>query len=427
VDDVRFSLLTYGTRGDVAPIGYVAAELSRRGHDAVVLAPPDLVPFVGALGVDARPVGVPMTDEAQRRWQATDSDDALREVLTRLDAAGDATNDAVLDASMDADVVVSGFYLEGPASCVAEATGAGLAFLHYAPYRTAPGSFDDAIAPRAPGLAADSSIARKLERIMFRYSRGDVSALRDRLGLPASRLPTSRRAEALGALELQAYSPSLVQGFGAWGPRRPLIGCPAAAPADVEAHEESALEPGLADFLDAGPSPLYVGFGSIPVLNAERLDMFRTAAADLGLRLLIFRGWSDDLAVTPSNDLFIASRPVHLPLLMSRCVASVHHGGSGTTGTLAAVGIPQLICSVLGDQLFWGDQIVRRGLGCHLRLPDLDTAALRQCLAYLLTDEVRARAADIAASIAREPLAVLRAADLLESLAIGTRGLRSTS
>jgi sterol 3beta-glucosyltransferase len=49
--------------------------------------------------------------------------------------------------------------------------------------------------------------------------------------------------------------------------------------------------------------------------------------------------------------------------LFPQMAAIVHHGGAGTIASSLRAGRPTIICPFFGDQLFWGDQVVRLGVG----------------------------------------------------------------
>lgn len=59
---MRFALASYGTRGDIEPSAAVGRELVRRGHDVRLAVPPELVGFVGSIGLAAVPYGPKVDD-----------------------------------------------------------------------------------------------------------------------------------------------------------------------------------------------------------------------------------------------------------------------------------------------------------------------------------------------------------------------------
>ena len=142
-------------------------------------------------------------------------------------------------------------------------------------------------------------------------------------------------------------------------------------PPDVSGHVQTGslhdpdttpLPERLLEFLRAGEPPVYIGFGSMEIMNPEKtekslLDVIRKS----DLRFVV-----SDRLIKNSNDnpenLFITGY-VSYDLLFPHLMAAVHHGGSGTTHTAALYGLPQLILPKAFDQFYWADRICALGLG----------------------------------------------------------------
>lgn len=146
-------------------------------------------------------------------------------------------------------------------------------------------------------------------------------------------------------------------------------------PADFPAHvhvtgywfldQAQDWQPGpeLAAFLETGPRPVYVGFGSMGGTHPEkRGHMVLEALAKARQRGILASGWgglkAGDL---PQDALMIESAPHDW--LLPRMAAVVHHGGAGTTAAGLRAGKPTIICPFLGDQPFWGWAVHRAGVG----------------------------------------------------------------
>ncbi len=120
----------------------------------------------------------------------------------------------------------------------------------------------------------------------------------------------------------------------------------------------------LAAFLDAGPAPVYVGFGSMPFKkNAEaRTQAILNGLATTGQRAILARGWGGlSAADLPASVMMVDAVPHDW--LFPRVAAVVHHGGAGTTAAGLRAGKPTLICPFLGDQPFWGKVVHDLGVG----------------------------------------------------------------
>ena len=122
----------------------------------------------------------------------------------------------------------------------------------------------------------------------------------------------------------------------------------------------------LEAFLQKGPEPVYIGFGSMRHTNGDQLTRSLVQAVkDAGVRAIIAQSTSDiGRGLRDSEDLFVLKEyPIPHHVLFPRCKAAVHHGSWITTHLAARAGIPQLILPQASDQYLWGDIIARKGLG----------------------------------------------------------------
>ncbi|KAJ5124951.1 UDP-glucuronosyl/UDP-glucosyltransferase [Penicillium bovifimosum] len=121
----------------------------------------------------------------------------------------------------------------------------------------------------------------------------------------------------------------------------------------------------IEDFLNAGPTPLYVGFGSIVVDDQIKLTrIVFEAIQNSGQRAIVSKGWGNlgvDEVDVPDNILIIGSVPHDWLFTRVSCV--IHHGGAGTTAAGLALGRPTIIVPFFGDQQFWGGIVAHAGAG----------------------------------------------------------------
>jgi UDP:flavonoid glycosyltransferase YjiC (YdhE family) len=164
-------------------------------------------------------------------------------------------------------------------------------------------------------------------------------------------------------------------------------------------------DPDLKAFLDAGPPPVYIGFGSIVLddPNAMTKTLFE-AVEKSGQRALVSKGWggmgADELG-KPDNVFMLGNVPHDW--LFKQVSAVVHHGGAGTTAAGITAGRPTLVVPFFGDQPFWGAMVHRAGAGPepipHKQLtPDNLAEGIKTCL----KPESQNKAHELAAKIAKE-------------------------
>ena len=124
-----------------------------------------------------------------------------------------------------------------------------------------------------------------------------------------------------------------------------------------------APPPALLDFLEAGPAPVYVGFGSMAGRNPERLTSVVLQALDRsGCRGVVATGWGGLTKQALPENVFSLSDAPH-DWLFPRVSAVVHHGGAGTTAAGLRAGQPTIICPFFADQPFWGRRVAMLGAG----------------------------------------------------------------
>jgi len=135
----------------------------------------------------------------------------------------------------------------------------------------------------------------------------------------------------------------------------------------VEQQEEQySPSRALEDFLAAGEPPVYVGFGSMSGSNPERLtNLIVDALVNANVRGIIATGWGGLETTDLPNSLLTIDSVPHA-WLFPRVAAVVHHGGAGTTAAGLRAGRPTVICPFMGDQPFWGDQVVKLGVGLRV-------------------------------------------------------------
>ncbi len=164
------------------------------------------------------------------------------------------------------------------------------------------------------------------------------------------------------ALNLQAFSRALVPTPDDWGPQYWPCGYWLSEPdPDYRPPRE------LGAFLENGPAPVYLGFGSMLSKNPAKMTETVLAALEIsGQRAILATGWGalvkESLADDLAERIFLLDTAPH-SWLFPRCAGIVHHGGSGTTHEAVRWGKPSLVCPVFGDQPFWGARVHEIGAG----------------------------------------------------------------
>lgn len=178
--------------------------------------------------------------------------------------------------------------------------------------------------------------------------------------------------------------------------------------------------PDLARFLDSGPPPVYIGFGSIVVDDPDALTALIFAAVrQLQIRALVSKGWGGlggEQLDLPPGVMMLGNCPHDW--LFPRCAAVVHHGGAGTTAAGIRCGKPTVVVPFFGDQPFWGSMVAKAGAGPEpVPFKKLTAEILAQSIDMALSPDTQGRAQELGAKISHENGADVGAKTFLAGLA----------
>lgn len=164
-------------------------------------------------------------------------------------------------------------------------------------------------------------------------------------------------------------------------------------------------DPDLKAFLDAGPPPVYIGFGSIVLEDPDGMTkLIFDAVKKTGQRALVSKGWggfgADQIGI-PDSVYMLGNVPHDWLFKHVSCV--VHHGGAGTTAAGIACGKPTVIVPFFGDQPFWGAMVSKAGAGPDpIHHKELTADSLAEAIMTALKPESLERAQELSNSINHE-------------------------
>ena len=361
----RILLATTGTTGDIQPFTALALGLKNAGYDVCLAAPENFLHEIRRRGLEATRCG--------SDFQAFMNDPEIQDfisgnTLTRMRQARSLTRKwlglaipDMVNASQGADAILFHPKLEF-ATDISEATGIKAILCALQPF-TATSEFPVLTLPWRTVGGFLNRATYKLLRLSRSFVSKEFNQWRaDLLGLPPlGRFGYPFTVKGAPVPVLYGISPAIIQRPKDWPGNVHLTGY-----WFLDNEPSYTLSEELSDFIDSGPPPIYIGFGSMPLQDPE--VMSRTlidALKQADLRAIIAKGWGDfDPAKSehlPESLHVIDSVPhEHLFPFMS---AVVHHGGAGTTAAGLRAGRPTLICPFLVDQPFWGRRVADLGAG----------------------------------------------------------------
>ena len=122
------------------------------------------------------------------------------------------------------------------------------------------------------------------------------------------------------------------------------------------------IDKDLQQFLDSGPAPVYMTFGSLQQSVPEwSMDLFIKSTQLAGCRAIIQTSSDKYPANSQQENIFFIDRHPH-QALFKHCAVIVHHGGAGTTHSASLCGRPSIVIPFMDEQLFWACTVEKLGL-----------------------------------------------------------------
>ncbi len=383
---MRILMTTHLGAGHFGPMIPFALAAVRAGHDVLVAAPPAAARQIERAGLEHHPVAEPSPEqEARLRDKALALGPERGVPLMVGEVFGRLRGAAALPATLDA---VAGWGADVVLHEVSELAGVAAAERRGVPH-----------ARIGIGLAIG-------EHFGIDIMNEALEDLRAQAGVPAD--PSGGRLDRSAFLTLAP----------------PSLEFPSARPARALRFRDPGGVGRLPDLWPGRDEPLvYVSFGTA----APQMELFGAlaravidAVAELPMRVLFTVGDDRDPAeLGPLPELVRVERWVPQADVMPHAAAMVGHGGSGSTLTALAAGVPLAIVPLFADQPFNARRVAQLGAGIALEGGIGAVEEIPRAVRTLLEEpRYRHQARRVAAEVAALPPAD-DAVAVLEQLALG--------
>jgi len=362
---MHICLLTVGSRGDIQPYVALGHGLQAAGHIVRLTTHTRFEGLVRQYGLDFFPVvGDPQTILSSEEGRAftTTGKNLLRFIRAFMRAAQpfveQLTEDA-LQALQGMDLLICN-PLAFPAFAVAEKLGLPVIPAPLQPVMRTHAFPNPSLSPGfSLGGTYNYWTYLFAEQLFWQFSRPMAQNVRRQLGLSPSPFWGN-----MGQLYKQhqpylcGYSPLVVPNAPDLAEWMYVTGYWFL---DASSHWQPPIE--LVNFLQSGPPPVSIGFGSMSDRHPEEMaTLVIQALKRAGLRGIFITGWS---GITHADlpDTILTLDDVPHQWLFPHMAAVVHHGGAGTTAAGLRAGVPNVVVPFFGDQTFWGQRVAALGVG----------------------------------------------------------------
>jgi len=362
----RIVIIASGTRGDVQPAIALGKTLQTVGYQVRIWASSNFRSWIEGYGLEAATSQVNiqelMESEGGKEWVERGHNRLvqIRVMKKLLDKFGWQLVKEAWEACQDADAVISSFTSDAFAVTIAEKLGIPHFSMPLQPTLIA--TRDGRSMPNVPLPNRVSWINGWFSRLMiepfpWQLYGAYTNRLRQEIGLP---FQTNREnvAARKRMTILHAVSRHVMPFPADWSPNFHITGYWFL---DNEPDWQPPAE--LTAFLEAGPPPVYIGFGSMTNRDpAGTTRLISEAVRQSGQRAILLSGWAGmGQMALPPEILRLDSAPHGW--LFPRMTAVIHHGGAGTTAAGLRAGVPSIIVPHMVDQPYWGQRVQALGVG----------------------------------------------------------------
>jgi len=361
---MRIVIIAPGSQGDVQPFLALGKGLIKAGNIVRLVTNQNFQTQVESHGLEFWPIEVNTEDiiRSEKMRDALESGKLLTSMARmgkELKKHAALLAEKGLAACQDMDMVMGG--ISGLFTGYSLAEKLGIPFLQalnipFTPTKAFPG----ALFPKYPSWLGSYQMSHRLtQQVMWQAFRPTDKVVRQILGLPKSPFFGPFKSKSFKNCSIiYGISPSVIPRPVDWVENIHITGFWFLDPPD------DWIPPSiLTEFLESGPVPLYIGFGSMSYKNPEETaNLVLKSLEKTNERAIVLSGWGG-LSKNNLPDSVLMVDSVPHSWLFPRVKAVIHHGGAGTTAAGLRAGIPSIIVPFHGDQPFWGHLIMKLGVG----------------------------------------------------------------
>ncbi|MDR0364854.1 MAG: glycosyltransferase [Bacteroidales bacterium] len=350
---MKIVLATRGSNGDIIPYLNLADSLRKQGHEVILNLPKVFEKYVIPYNIE---YCLQDFEDLNGMVSEVGEDKKSFGVKRLLDWVKDSINhqfDQLIPLVSDCDLFIS-TNTEFSASSIAEYCQKPFVRTAFAPFL--PGKRIPP--PLQPYTKEDTVMVPVIWTLLNRPTNlmmsGAINKRRKKLGM--GKVENLTRHLVANAYNLLLYSPSLGATDSNWKWDWDICGyC-----FNDSFEYDNIIYENLLHFIEKDDRPtIFFTFGSCSSKHGEQfVNNLAHIIKKNDYKLIVGSGWSRLGDRLEENEhLFLMKETIPHNLVFPKCDAVVHHGGTGTTHSVARQGKPQMLFPLILDQFYWGKRI----------------------------------------------------------------------
>ena len=415
---MHIAIIALGSQGDVQPYVALGKGLQDAGHRVRLISHHNFAGLVQPHGLEFFPVSgntqeVAESPEMRALLEKGNFIRIMRHTAKAAEEAAVNWAQEGLTACKGVELLVVGVGGLGVGLGLAEKLGIPLMQAHIFPF-TPTRAFPGILFPQHLGKLGGvfNRVSHGLvQQVLWQSVRGADNAMREKvLGLPKAGLLGYYGSPILNRYPtLYGFSPSVIPQPSDWK-NVEITGY-----WFLDAASDWTPPQALTDFINAGPPPIYIGFGSMGNRNPEATaELVLKALQQTGQRAVMLSGWSGMRSENLPDSVCMVDSVPHA-WLFPRMAAVIHHGGAGTTAAGLRAGVPSVVIPFFADQPYWGQTVANLGVGTQpIPRKQLSTEKLAGAIHTAVTDSAMRKKASQLGEAIRAESGLKRAAAVIE-------------
>lgn len=404
---MKIGIYTYGTRGDLQPYVALALGLKVNGHHVIISATEDFRDFVEGYGIDF----LPLWGNAERMMnsfvgdgflQTNNSIDLMRSYFKFLHTNREKLRESYYNSIQNVDYVIANSMTLPIVSALVEKLKKKMVLTYFMPPVVQTAEF-----PLSDfdffNFEMYNRFTYKIAQYFFwKFIQKDTNEYRRELALPELSENLIHYLDKQKILDLYCISPSLIPQPKDWESHHKITGFINIPTHKRDEHFLDKTPAGLAEWLEQGDKPIYIGFGSNGVGNTGKTIKILTEILEqTNERILFCTGWSQFNRFPDHKNIFIAKYVNHEAIL-PKCKVGIFHGGAGTLATMLRHNLPVIVVSFYTDQPTWGKIVERKQLGIHIPVKTLSANKLISAIYKVQDKEIKNNVSIVGQQISNE-------------------------